>query len=499
MKKKVAVFSLLLLLTVWAAPAKAKVFSHITGVWGRGNHDKVKYVFEADRATTYYIKHTTDSLNIIFTYAIPKKEVKKPIVRSPLVKYISIKTSNNHTYVKIPLKYPVKYNAQVNKYPWILTLELERFPDKVFKINYDDGIEYFKVIRKVKRGYTEANFLKVNPGSTEVFPVIATHKKESPSFLETIIKFFTFSAAEKEEHFLREKVSDLAKENGTDFAINGTFFASSGRPLGILLINEDLIAAPLYERTAFAITKNGTGYIDNFLENNYVILPDGVKIDITTVNKVRRENEVILYTPRFGEKTDTDDSGIELKVTGSRIVGWQAGNSSIPKDGFIVSFSKHVRKIVERSLSNDRNITVSLNLMPLSAHDGIKPLHIIGGGPRLVKSGMTYVSKKEERFRHDVANTRAARTAVALDKDGNFLFVVVEGKPRYRTKEQYGLGMTLEELSELLIDYGAIDAMNLDGGGSSTMIVDGKLKNKPVNGSEVRVSNAILIRPKTMR
>jgi len=499
MKIKAVFFSflLILILTISCLPSEASIFSRLTAVWAKGNREKVKYVFEANRETTYNLWLTADSINITFKYTIPRKTVKKPIVRSPLVKHISISNSDKHTFIKIPLKYPVKYKTKLNKNPWSLTLELEGMPDKIFKRNYSSGIEYLKIIRKVKRGYAEVNILKANPSSVEVFPAIATHNRKEPSLLESIIRFFTFSAAPEEPPFVKEKVSIIAKENGADFAINGTFFASSGRPLGILMIDGDLIASTIYERTAFAIRKDGKGYIDNFLENNYVILPDGVNIDITATNKVRRENEVILYTPRFGSRTDTDDSGIELKVIGKTIVGYQAGNSSIPENGFVISFSKHVKNIVKRSLSHGRVITVSLNLMPLSAKESIPPRHIIGGGPRLVKSGMVYVSKKEERFRHDVATSRAARTAVAIDKKRNFLFVAVDGKPRERTNLPTSIGMTLEELSELLIDYGVVDAMNLDGGSSSTMIVNGELKNKPVSGHEVRVSNAILIKPKS--
>jgi len=495
-KNKLFVILIIMICIGAGSLSSAKIFSEITGVWARGTNDYVKYVFEANRATSYFINRTADAINITFKYAIPNKSVKKPLVRSPLVKHISIKNSANSTFVSIPLKYPVKYNANLIKSPWKLTLELERFPDKVFKKNLGSGIEYSKIIRKVNRGYAEVNLLKVDPASVEVFPAIAEKPKKESSFIETFLRLFSFGGEEPEFNFTKKRVSDIAEKYDAPFAINGTFFASSGRPLGILMIDKDLIAAPIYDRTALAITSNGKGYIDNFLDNTYIVLPDEVKIDITTINKVRRENEVILYTPRFGSKTDTDNSGIELTIVGDRIVGIREVNSDIPENGTVVSFSGRFKDIVKKSLSNGRKAKISLTLMPLHNHEGTVPLHIIGGGPRLVKSSIIYVAKKEERFKKDVANSRAARTAVGIDKDGNLLFAVVEGRPRYKTKDPYGLGMTLEELSELLIDYGAVDAMNLDGGGSSTLILEGELKNKPVNGSEVRVSNAILIRPK---
>jgi len=96
---------------------------------------------------------------------------------------------------------------------------------------------------------------------------------------------------------------------------------------------------------------------------------------------------------------------------------------------------------------------------------------IVGGLPQLLDDGTrVYDTTSAEDFR----NTRHPRTAVGLDEAGRKLWlVVVDGR------QEYSAGMTLEELRELFDFLGAHDALNLDGGGSSTMVVAGHVVNRP--------------------
>ncbi len=112
----------------------------------------------------------------------------------------------------------------------------------------------------------------------------------------------------------------------------------------------------------------------------------------------------------------------------------------------------------------------------------------VGGGPRLVKDGKVHVTSGEERFRADVSAGRAPRTAAGVTADGKLLLVAVTGRQAY-----YSIGVTLEELANLMIELGARDALNLDGGGSSTMVVREYVMNTPSDGTERRVADAILV------
>lgn len=105
-------------------------------------------------------------------------------------------------------------------------------------------------------------------------------------------------------------------------------------------------------------------------------------------------------------------------------------------------------------------------------------------GPLLVYDGLVNVTASLEEIPSDIADGRAPRTAVGIKKDGTILVVVADG----RTSRS--AGMTLPELARYLIQLGADRAMNFDGGGSSEMVVNGAVKNRPSDGAErpVRVA-----------
>ncbi|MBA3814961.1 MAG: phosphodiester glycosidase family protein [Parachlamydiaceae bacterium] len=123
--------------------------------------------------------------------------------------------------------------------------------------------------------------------------------------------------------------------------------------------------------------------------------------------------------------------------------------------------------------------------------------HIVGGTPLLVSKGCIIEDYSSEQTLESFLVKKHARTAVGIKNTGEWLFVVVDGRI-------HGLlaGMTMKELAELMVELGCIEALNLDGGGSSTMIIDNKVINEPCGkiqefGKEVEaVSDAILIFPK---
>jgi hypothetical protein len=84
---------------------------------------------------------------------------------------------------------------------------------------------------------------------------------------------------------------------------------------------------------------------------------------------------------------------------------------------------------------------------------------------------------------------RQPRTAVGVTADGKILLVVVDGRSRR------SIGVTLAQLREIMRDLGAVTALNLDGGGSSEMVVDGEVVNDASDGHERHITNAILVLP----
>lgn len=109
---------------------------------------------------------------------------------------------------------------------------------------------------------------------------------------------------------------------------------------------------------------------------------------------------------------------------------------------------------------------------------------IVGAGPRLVEGGAVNVGYGEN-FGH--ARARHPRTAFATTSRGTMLLVTVDGR------QTGSAGMTLEELAQELVRLGAVEAINLDGGGSTTMVAGGVVRNRPSDGQERAVSDALLL------
>jgi hypothetical protein len=106
----------------------------------------------------------------------------------------------------------------------------------------------------------------------------------------------------------------------------------------------------------------------------------------------------------------------------------------------------------------------------------------VGGYPLLLRDGETMVTKCWAPI-----CARHPRTVIGVDADGRILLVVVDGRRRG------SIGMDLVQLANLMRLLGAVSALNLDGGGSSTMVVRGKVVNRPSDGYERPRSTAVLI------
>ncbi len=115
----------------------------------------------------------------------------------------------------------------------------------------------------------------------------------------------------------------------------------------------------------------------------------------------------------------------------------------------------------------------------------------IGGGPVLVENGQRRVTwTPEVFFGSGIGDTTALqpRTAVGYTETGELLLVVVDGR------QQASSGMTLLELADLFIGLGAVEALNLDGGGSSTLVAAGTLVTRPEGGTfERQVASALVL------
>lgn len=433
---------------------------------------------------------------------LPKTEASPDIqnyieVSDLIVRYLEVEKEEDGLKVSIPLMETIPYNVFALNDPTRLVIDFNReFTNLVSGGTVIDGVENLKVSKGTLNGPVTANVLKIDLSKADVAPALAM--KQKPNIFESFINLFIpWKQNEEDKHFYRERVSRIAEEQGAVAAVNGTYFAYTGKPLGTLLINKELVSSPIYDRTALILTDDRKAFIDNILIDCYFRTAGGIRYNITGVNQGRNKDSVILYTPVWGDRTGTGRDGIELVVVGSAVREISLGNAAIPDDGYVISMSGPAAQFVTENVKVGDKLDVHIRIIPFSTSP--KSIQdMLSGGPRLVKEGVIYVSKHEEKFKSDVADSRAARTAVGITKNGELLLVAVDGLPRKKDQrsDHSSIGMTLEELAELMINLGAVEAMNLDGGSSTSMWINGRVVNQPATGSEQRVSNAIVVLPR---
>ncbi len=299
-----------------------------------------------------------------------------------------------------------------------------------------------------------------------------------------------------------EKTSSIAARHGALAAINAGFFRLdnsifAGDAAGILQIDNVLLSESFNGRTALFINNNkDRTYIGMSRINVSGSLRVGNKPFAVGINRERAKDDAVYYDSNFGRTTLTQPGGIECVVVNGRVtrVIVRRGSTPIPANGFVVSASgnrvaefKNAFKIGTRVRLMNRfdSGEPGASMAPPLAED------IVGGVPRLVRNGKVDVTWQEEKSSKSFFETKHPRTAVALLKDGKFLMITVDG----RSESSGGIG--LEDLAKLLIELGATDAMNLDGGGSTTMYLDGKVVNHPSDKEgERKVSDALLVFPR---
>ncbi len=276
----------------------------------------------------------------------------------------------------------------------------------------------------------------------------------------------------------RRTITTIAKNNNAIVALNGTYFKpQTGVPLGTLMINQKMYTGPIYDRVAMGI------FDDSFdiarIQLDATIKGSGKTITVNNINQPRMlSTHVLVYTPEWGKYSPAAPKyGVGLQVIDNKITKASANAVEIPQNGYVISGPKSILY----ALLDKKDVELSIKTNP--DWDGVK--HIISGGPYLVKNGEVFVDMTAQRLQ--AIGGRNPRSAIGYTKDNNFIFVAVDGR------EGSSIGMTLMELANFMQSIGCVGAINLDGGGSTVMYVNGRVVNKPQQTGGIPLSNAIIL------
>ena len=276
----------------------------------------------------------------------------------------------------------------------------------------------------------------------------------------------------------KSTITTLARKNNSLVAINGTYFKpQTGVPLGTLMINGKIYTGPIYNRVAMGIFDEGFDMARLELNAQVKSFKGNLKVD--NINQPRMlSTHVIVYTPEWGSFAPPSPKyGKQIAVENGKIVSIGTQTMPIPHNGYVIVGPD------ERLSKLYRAKHVDLDIKTIPNWDNVK--HIISGGPYLVKNGEVFVDMTEQKL--GAIGGKNPRTAIGYTQDGNFIMVAVDGR------EGASVGLTLKELAWFMKSIGCINAMNLDGGGSTVMYVDGRVVNMPKVKGGIALSNALTI------
>lgn len=276
----------------------------------------------------------------------------------------------------------------------------------------------------------------------------------------------------------KSTITTLARKNNSLVAINGTYFKpQTGVPLGTLMINGKIYTGPIYNRVAMGIFDEGFDMARLELNAQVKSFKGNLKVD--NINQPRMlSTHVIVYTPEWGSFAPPSPKyGKQIAVENGKIVSIGTQTMPIPHNGYVIVGPD------ERLSKLYRAKHVDLDIKTIPNWDNVK--HIISGGPYLVKNGEVFVDMTEQKL--GAIGGKNPRTAIGYTQDGNFIMVAVDGR------EGTSVGLTLKELAWFMKSIGCINAMNLDGGGSTVMYVNGRVVNMPKVKGGIALSNALTI------
>jgi exopolysaccharide biosynthesis protein len=296
-----------------------------------------------------------------------------------------------------------------------------------------------------------------------------------------------------------ETTSSMAIRHGALAAINGGYFRTTGiargEPVGALTINGKVLSEPVRNRAALTVKDYGKqvrAAITHFTMTAELSVDGKAARAISGINRPREKDELVVFTPEFHRTTLTDPDGLEALVERNRVTAIfdGAGSQLIPPRGFIISAAGAAREWARANLRRGSRVEIK-TVTNAEAEISFTPDFILGGGPQLISSGKQVFAAEAGRYSESLYRQRHPRTAIGWRADGKLVLITVDGR------QKQSVGMTMEELARLLLEFGCIEAMNLDGGGSTAMVVKNKIVNRPSDATGERpVSDALLVFPR---
>jgi hypothetical protein len=212
-----------------------------------------------------------------------------------------------------------------------------------------------------------------------------------------------------------------------------------------------------YERNEQALVVVNTSFFSFATNQNLnIVMKDGKLVSYNVHALPRRGKDTLTYNHPF-------TSAIGISKKWKLDIAWVYTDSAVripfASQDPVAAFSDSLADLSSRQVKNK-----------FPSFKKWKMRTAVGGGPVLLQNGKIKITNNEElKFGGKAINDRHPRTAMGYKPDGKLIILVVEGRFPGRAE-----GASLVHLAEMFRDIGCVEALNLDGGGSSCMLVNGK-------------------------
>lgn len=294
----------------------------------------------------------------------------------------------------------------------------------------------------------------------------------------------------------RETVSSMVARTGAIAGINADFFPYTGNPLGLMVREGELLSVPVKPRAAFGWGKDYAQA--GLIQWKLTAEPEGMDpLVLDGINDQCDPNQAVLNGAA---------AGLALAKNPSMMAVIRVDKTAQPQgvlEGEIQylqseQLSAPVGPDTVLLVANGTKAPYVLALRPgqkirfrseVAGLDWTKVNSVVGGGPFVVRDNKVAVDWKEQGFVAEFTNGRHPRSAVGRTAENEIMFVVVDGR------QSGSIGASLQELGQIMLRLGCVDAINLDGGGSSALNLFGLSLNRPTDGrteGERKIANGVV-------
>jgi len=432
--------------------------ANITGMRVSRSATRVRVVLDADAPVRYKENLKDDKLELEVEGTVLKAQEQK--LSDNVVKKISLKKDDgNEGKLVIELARQSQHRVLVLKNPDRLVIDLYRIQIIKKTEEIGDGLKYTYWQDDMEGLQVRLHVLEISKrGEYYVRP---------------------FSGAGERNG--RGKLRQAAANVGAKAAVNACYFDTDGWVIGNCAWNGVMYGVDADNvRSALVIDKRLEAQVQQDLRYvGSLRLPHGRTLNIRGVNRGRIAGDLVLYNHNYGPSTQTNAYGMEVRIKDDHVVEISAkGNMRLDNSSVVLS-GHGANAALLKTLRVGDAVELRQTFGTLSADNARL---VLGGGPTLLYNGDVRIRTREENIAPDIARGRAPRTAIGVKRNGDLVILVADGRSRDSA------GMTLLELAKYLRRFGAMDALNLDGGGSSEMVVNGRIVNVPSDGAERPVS-----------